>query len=169
MPLEGSCFQPWPGPGEWAGRQVPGKEVEKETCCPAFLYPQSSARITISEGSCPERITTITGSTAAVFHAVSMIAFKLDEVRGWLGWEARGGSLGQGNRAPTPCSGCRWQERPSPGQGSFIRVGFGEGFPPSNPSRKVLRGWGKHSQTTVFLPRTFVLLLQMVEMSPGLR
>uniref|UniRef100_A0A452S4M3 Poly(rC) binding protein 4 n=1 Tax=Ursus americanus TaxID=9643 RepID=A0A452S4M3_URSAM len=43
------------------------------------LSPQSSARITISEGSCPERITTITGSTAAVFHAVSMIAFKLDE------------------------------------------------------------------------------------------
>lgn len=48
-----------------------------------ILYPQSSARITISEGSCPERITTITGSTAAVFHAVSMIAFKLDEVCGW--------------------------------------------------------------------------------------
>ncbi|XP_012511700.1 PREDICTED: poly(rC)-binding protein 4 isoform X1 [Propithecus coquereli] len=48
--------------------------------CPALvLYLQSSARITISEGSCPERITTITGSTAAVFHAVSMIAFKLDE------------------------------------------------------------------------------------------
>lgn len=47
----------------------------------AYPTPQSSARITISEGSCPERITTITGSTAAVFHAVSMIAFKLDEVR----------------------------------------------------------------------------------------
>lgn len=46
----------------------------------ACLCLQSSARITISEGSCPERITTITGSTAAVFHAVSMIAFKLDEV-----------------------------------------------------------------------------------------
>uniref|UniRef100_A0A2K6GTY9 Poly(rC) binding protein 4 n=1 Tax=Propithecus coquereli TaxID=379532 RepID=A0A2K6GTY9_PROCO len=43
------------------------------------IREQSSARITISEGSCPERITTITGSTAAVFHAVSMIAFKLDE------------------------------------------------------------------------------------------
>uniref|UniRef100_A0A8B9C8W4 Poly(rC) binding protein 4 n=1 Tax=Anser brachyrhynchus TaxID=132585 RepID=A0A8B9C8W4_9AVES len=42
--------------------------------------PQSSARITISEGSCPERITTITGSTDAVFRAVSMIAFKLEEV-----------------------------------------------------------------------------------------
>ncbi|NXK03933.1 PCBP4 protein, partial [Herpetotheres cachinnans] len=39
----------------------------------------SSARITISEGSCPERITTITGSTDAVFRAVSMIAFKLEE------------------------------------------------------------------------------------------
>ncbi|NXV90656.1 PCBP4 protein, partial [Calonectris borealis] len=37
------------------------------------------ARITISEGSCPERITTITGSTDAVFRAVSMIAFKLEE------------------------------------------------------------------------------------------
>ncbi|NWS61209.1 PCBP4 protein, partial [Chunga burmeisteri] len=41
--------------------------------------PRSSARITISEGSCPERITTITGSTDAVFRAVSMIAFKLEE------------------------------------------------------------------------------------------
>ncbi|NXG37218.1 PCBP4 protein, partial [Dromaius novaehollandiae] len=39
-----------------------------------------AARITISEGSCPERITTITGSTDAVFRAVSMIAFKLEEV-----------------------------------------------------------------------------------------
>ncbi|KAI6077160.1 poly(RC)-binding protein 4 [Aix galericulata] len=44
------------------------------------IREQSSARITISEGSCPERITTITGSTDAVFRAVSMIAFKLEEV-----------------------------------------------------------------------------------------
>ncbi|OXB71348.1 UNVERIFIED_CONTAM: hypothetical protein H355_012754 [Colinus virginianus] len=43
------------------------------------IREQSSARITISEGSCPERITTITGSTSAVFRAVSMIAFKLEE------------------------------------------------------------------------------------------
>ncbi|NXD64142.1 PCBP4 protein, partial [Eolophus roseicapillus] len=43
------------------------------------LGGQHSARITISEGSCPERITTITGSTDAVFRAVSMIAFKLEE------------------------------------------------------------------------------------------
>lgn len=85
MPLEGGHFQPWLGPGELGGRQLPGQEAEKEPRCPALvLYPQSSARITISEGSCPERITTITGSTAAVFHAVSMIAFKLDEVCGRL-------------------------------------------------------------------------------------
>ncbi|KFP89162.1 Poly(rC)-binding protein 4, partial [Apaloderma vittatum] len=44
------------------------------------IREQSSARITISEGCCPERITTITGSTDAVFRAVSMIAFKLEEV-----------------------------------------------------------------------------------------
>lgn len=84
------------------------------------LSPQSSARITISEGSCPERITTITGSTAAVFHAVSMIAFKLDEVHGWLGWEAGGGSPGQGSRALTPHSACRWQGRPSQGWAGFF-------------------------------------------------
>lgn len=74
----------------WTGRKIPGPRVGKVPYCPAFvLYPQSSARITISEGSCPERITTITGSTAAVFHAVSMIAFKLDEVCGWLGGSPR--------------------------------------------------------------------------------
>ncbi|KAM5314603.1 poly(rC)-binding protein 4 isoform 1-T1 [Glossophaga mutica] len=65
--------------GLWAG-QADGLLVRKGPRRPVpVLSPQSSARITISEGSCPERITTITGSTAAVFHAVSMIAFKLDE------------------------------------------------------------------------------------------
>ncbi|KAF1481375.1 Poly(rC)-binding protein 4, partial [Megadyptes antipodes antipodes] len=54
----------------------------------------SSARITISEGSCPERITTITGSTDAVFRAVSMIAFKLEED---LGAGSDGAAMG---RAP---------------------------------------------------------------------
>uniref|UniRef100_A0A8C6YSJ1 Poly(rC) binding protein 4 n=1 Tax=Nothoprocta perdicaria TaxID=30464 RepID=A0A8C6YSJ1_NOTPE len=46
---------------------------------PTLIVYGDSARITISEGSCPERITTITGSTDAVFRAVSMIAFKLEE------------------------------------------------------------------------------------------
>ncbi|KFP04892.1 Poly(rC)-binding protein 4, partial [Calypte anna] len=49
------------------------------------IREQSSARITISEGSCPERITTITGSTDAVFRAVSMIAFKLEECGSLIG------------------------------------------------------------------------------------
>uniref|UniRef100_A0A4W6DJV9 K Homology domain-containing protein n=1 Tax=Lates calcarifer TaxID=8187 RepID=A0A4W6DJV9_LATCA len=39
----------------------------------------SSARINISEGSCPERIITITGPTDCVFRAFTMITFKLEE------------------------------------------------------------------------------------------
>uniref|UniRef100_A0A3Q2YV00 Poly(rC) binding protein 4 n=1 Tax=Hippocampus comes TaxID=109280 RepID=A0A3Q2YV00_HIPCM len=42
-----------------------------------FLY--SSARVNISEGSCPERIITITGSTESVFRAFTMITYKLEE------------------------------------------------------------------------------------------
>lgn len=81
----GSSFA---GAWEWGRRPGCREEVRREPRCPApVLYPQSSARITISEGSCPERITTITGSTAAVFHAVSMIAFKLDEVGEPVPWE----------------------------------------------------------------------------------
>lgn len=48
------------------------------TSCP--LSPQSSARVNISEGSCPERIITITGSTDSVFRAFTMITYKLEEV-----------------------------------------------------------------------------------------
>ncbi|NWY57698.1 PCBP4 protein, partial [Chionis minor] len=55
------------------GKVTPGRGARR---CSGW----GSARITISEGSCPERITTITGSTDAVFRAVSMIAFKLEEV-----------------------------------------------------------------------------------------
>uniref|UniRef100_A0A667WVQ2 Poly(rC) binding protein 4 n=1 Tax=Myripristis murdjan TaxID=586833 RepID=A0A667WVQ2_9TELE len=48
------------------------------TPCPSCpLY--SSARINISEGSCPERIITITGPTDCVFRAFTMITFKLEE------------------------------------------------------------------------------------------
>ncbi|XP_057560498.1 poly(rC)-binding protein 4 isoform X3 [Hippopotamus amphibius kiboko] len=63
------------------GKEV-GSIIGKKGETVKRIREQSSARITISEGSCPERITTITGSTAAVFHAVSMIAFKLDETTG---------------------------------------------------------------------------------------
>ncbi|XP_014377906.1 poly(rC)-binding protein 4 isoform X2 [Alligator sinensis] len=60
------------------GKEV-GSIIGKKGETVKRIREQSSARITISEGSCPERITTITGSTDAVFRAVSMIAFKLEE------------------------------------------------------------------------------------------
>uniref|UniRef100_A0A8C7Y088 Poly(rC) binding protein 4 n=1 Tax=Oryzias sinensis TaxID=183150 RepID=A0A8C7Y088_9TELE len=41
---------------------------------------KSGARINISEGSCPERIITISGPTDCVFRAFTMITFKLEEV-----------------------------------------------------------------------------------------
>jgi len=44
------------------------------------LFQQSSARINISEGNCPERIVTITGPTDAIFKAFAMIAYKFEEV-----------------------------------------------------------------------------------------
>lgn len=44
------------------------------------LFLQSSARINISEGNCPERIVTITGPTDAIFKAFAMIAYKFEEV-----------------------------------------------------------------------------------------
>uniref|UniRef100_A0A3P8PRC1 K Homology domain-containing protein n=1 Tax=Astatotilapia calliptera TaxID=8154 RepID=A0A3P8PRC1_ASTCA len=44
-----------------------------------FSFPPLSARINISEGSCPERIITITGPTDCVFRAFTMITFKLEE------------------------------------------------------------------------------------------
>ncbi|NXW83830.1 PCBP4 protein, partial [Alopecoenas beccarii] len=70
------------------------------------IREQSSARITISEGSCPERITTITGSTDAVFRAVSMIAFKLEED---LGAGSDGAAVGRSPvtlRLVIPASQC---------------------------------------------------------------
>uniref|UniRef100_A0A8C4SYX7 Poly(rC)-binding protein 3-like n=1 Tax=Erpetoichthys calabaricus TaxID=27687 RepID=A0A8C4SYX7_ERPCA len=43
------------------------------------MREESGARINISEGSCPERIVTITGPTDAIFKAFSMIALKFEE------------------------------------------------------------------------------------------
>uniref|UniRef100_A0A3Q3B2I9 Poly(rC) binding protein 4 n=1 Tax=Kryptolebias marmoratus TaxID=37003 RepID=A0A3Q3B2I9_KRYMA len=55
----------------------------KVVCCGAFLkcttFNFSGARVNISEGSCPERIITITGSTDSVFRAFTMITYKLEE------------------------------------------------------------------------------------------
>ncbi|KAK2507242.1 hypothetical protein MC885_002315 [Smutsia gigantea] len=109
------------------GKEV-GSIIGKKGETVKRIREQSSARITISEGSCPERITTITGSTAAVFHAVSMIAFKLDEVCGCLEWEATVVAWEEQDSDPTQWLGLGGKS--SPGQGSLIGVGLGEGFPP---------------------------------------
>lgn len=42
---------------------------------------QSGAIINISDGSCPERIVTVSGSTTAIFKAFSLITKKFEEVR----------------------------------------------------------------------------------------
>uniref|UniRef100_A0A3P9PVA9 Poly(rC) binding protein 4 n=1 Tax=Poecilia reticulata TaxID=8081 RepID=A0A3P9PVA9_POERE len=44
-----------------------------------LIFATSCARVNISEGSCPERIITITGSTESVFRAFTMITYKLEE------------------------------------------------------------------------------------------
>ena len=41
---------------------------------------QSGAKINISDGSCPERIVTVTGSTDAIFKAFTLICNKFEEV-----------------------------------------------------------------------------------------
>lgn len=41
---------------------------------------QSGAKINISDGSCPERIVTVTGTTNAIFKAFTLICKKFEEV-----------------------------------------------------------------------------------------
>ena len=45
------------------------------------ILEKSGARINISDGSCPERIVTITGTTDAIYKAFNLICKKLEEVR----------------------------------------------------------------------------------------
>lgn len=45
-----------------------------------FIRDQSGAKINISDGSCPERIVTITGSTGTINQAFGMICSKLQQV-----------------------------------------------------------------------------------------
>ena len=47
-----------------------------------FYLFQSGAKINISDGSCPERIVTVTGSTEAIFKAFTLICNKFEEVSG---------------------------------------------------------------------------------------
>ncbi|KGL78590.1 Poly(rC)-binding protein 3, partial [Tinamus guttatus] len=61
------------------GKEV-GSIIGKKGETVKKMREESGARINISEGSCPERIVTITGPTDAIFKAFSMIALKFEEV-----------------------------------------------------------------------------------------
>ncbi|XP_028308071.1 poly(rC)-binding protein 4 isoform X1 [Gouania willdenowi] len=60
------------------GKEV-GSIIGKKGETVKRIREESSARVNISEGSCPERIITITGSTDSVFRAFTMITYKLEE------------------------------------------------------------------------------------------
>ncbi|KAK0148077.1 Poly(rC)-binding protein 4 [Merluccius polli] len=60
------------------GKEV-GSIIGKKGETVKRIREESTARVNISEGSCPERIITITGSTDSVFRAFTMITFKLEE------------------------------------------------------------------------------------------
>ncbi|XP_016137871.1 poly(rC)-binding protein 4-like isoform X2 [Sinocyclocheilus grahami] len=60
------------------GKEV-GSIIGKKGETVKRIREESSARINISEGSCPERIITITGATECVFRAFTMITLKLEE------------------------------------------------------------------------------------------
>uniref|UniRef100_A0AAZ3ST18 K Homology domain-containing protein n=1 Tax=Oncorhynchus tshawytscha TaxID=74940 RepID=A0AAZ3ST18_ONCTS len=60
------------------GKEV-GSIIGKKGETVKRIREESSARINISEGSCPERIITITGPTDCVFRAFTMITLKLEE------------------------------------------------------------------------------------------
>ncbi|CAK6957368.1 poly(rC)-binding protein 4 [Scomber scombrus] len=60
------------------GKEV-GSIIGKKGETVKRIREESTARVNISEGSCPERIITITGSTDSVFRAFTMITYKLEE------------------------------------------------------------------------------------------
>ncbi|XP_048879644.1 poly(rC)-binding protein 4 isoform X1 [Brienomyrus brachyistius] len=60
------------------GKEV-GSIIGKKGETVKRIREESSARINISEGSCPERIITITGPTECVFRAFTLITLKLEE------------------------------------------------------------------------------------------
>ncbi|XP_034417314.1 poly(rC)-binding protein 3 isoform X1 [Cyclopterus lumpus] len=60
------------------GKEV-GSIIGKKGETVKKMREESGARINISEGSCPERIVTITGPTDTIFKAFAMIAYKFEE------------------------------------------------------------------------------------------
>ncbi|XP_077297953.1 poly(rC)-binding protein mub isoform X2 [Arctopsyche grandis] len=62
---------------------------------------ESGAKINISDGSCPERIVTVTGPTNAIFKAFTLICKKFEEWCSQFG-ELGGGGGGGGSNVPRP-------------------------------------------------------------------
>ncbi|XP_035239136.1 poly(rC)-binding protein 3-like isoform X2 [Anguilla anguilla] len=60
------------------GKEV-GSIIGKKGETVKRIREESGARVNISEGSCPERIITITGATDCVYRAFDMITYKLEE------------------------------------------------------------------------------------------
>ncbi|XP_076872123.1 poly(rC)-binding protein 3 isoform X2 [Brachyhypopomus gauderio] len=60
------------------GKEV-GSIIGKKGDTVKKMREESSARINISEGTCPERIVTITGPADAIFKAFAMIAYKFED------------------------------------------------------------------------------------------
>ncbi|KAJ8359298.1 hypothetical protein SKAU_G00158230 [Synaphobranchus kaupii] len=60
------------------GKEV-GSIIGKKGETVKRIREESGARVNISEGSCPERIITITGPTDSVYRAFGMITYKLEE------------------------------------------------------------------------------------------
>ncbi|XP_064156302.1 poly(rC)-binding protein 4-like [Anguilla rostrata] len=63
------------------GKEV-GSIIGKKGETVKRIREESGARVNISEGSCPERIITITGATDCVYRAFDMITYKLEEGTG---------------------------------------------------------------------------------------
>lgn len=59
---------------------------------------ESGAKINISDGSCPERVVTVTGTTEAIFAAFKLICAKFEEFLGQM--YQNNSSLGSGQRPP---------------------------------------------------------------------
>ena len=80
------CFeQSWRWPYFLASRYSDGNFILSFF----FLLWQSGAKINISDGSCPERIVTVSGSTSAIYKAFTLITKKFEEVSLWKseGWK----------------------------------------------------------------------------------
>ena len=70
-------------------------------CCVNLTF-QSGAKINISDGSCPERIVTVTGPTNSIFKAFTLICKKFEEWCSQFHDIQGGGAGGGGGTARTP-------------------------------------------------------------------